>query len=101
MHASNLLATITWYDNKPINLLSTVFSPIDMNDFVFVKRWHKTVEKSIHSSPILVHHQAHMRGVDVQNKDYKWWHRLFMRTLDTSLVNSSNMQEKGEKKIIP
>jgi hypothetical protein len=77
-----------------------------------VKRWHKIAEKSIPSSPILVHYQVHMRGVDVadqlrgyhtvQNKDHKWWHPLFMHTLDTSLVNSwvmyrSNMQEKGGK----
>jgi hypothetical protein len=116
MHASNLLAAVTWFDNKPVSLLSTAFSPIDMNDDVFVRRWHKIAEKSIPSSPILVHYQAHMRGVDVadqlrgyhmvQNKDHKWWHCLFMHTLDTSLVNSwvmyrSNMQEKGEKKLYP
>ena len=29
---------ITWYDNKPINLLSTMFSPLEMNDVVFVKK---------------------------------------------------------------
>jgi hypothetical protein len=62
MHTSNLLATVTWYDNKLVSLLSTTFSPIDMNDDVFVKRWHKNAEKSIPSSPILVHYQAHMRG---------------------------------------
>ena len=110
MHASNLLAAIIWYDNKYVSLLSMAFSPIDMNDVVFVKRWHKTAEKSI---PILVHYQAYMRGVDVadqlqgyhtvQNKDHKWWRRLFMHNLDTSLVSSwvmyrSNMQEEGEKK---
>ena len=38
MHTSNLLATVTWYDNKPVSLLSTTFSPIHMNDDVFVKR---------------------------------------------------------------
>ena len=115
MHTSNLLATITWYDNKPISLLSTTFSLIDMNDVVFVKMWHKIAEKFISSSPILVHYQTHLRGVDVadqlqgyhtvQNKDHKWWHFLFMHTLDTSLVNSwvryrSNMQEKGENKYL-
>ena len=87
-----------------------------MNDDVFVKGWYKTAEKSIFSSPILVHYQAHMRGVDVadqlrgyhtiQNKDHKWWYCLFKHTLDMSLVNSwvmyrSNMQEKGEKKNYP
>ena len=96
-----------------IMLLSMAFSPIDMNDVMFVKRWHKTMEKSISSSPILVHYQPHMRGVDVadqlwgyhmvQNKDHKWWHHLFMHIHDMSLVNSwvmyrSNIQEKCEKK---
>ena len=116
MHASNLLAAVTWYNKKPIILLNTTFSPIDMNDDVFVKWWHKIVEKSIPSSPILVHNQAHMRGVDVadqlrgyhtvRNKYHTWWHHLFMHNLDMSLVNSfvmcrSNMQDKGEKKNIP
>ena len=118
MHASNLLAVVTWFDNKPVSLLSTAFSPIDMNEDVFVRRWHKIVEKPIFSSPILVHYQAHMRGVDVanqlrgyhtvQNKDHKWWHRLFMHIVDTSLVNSwvmyyrSNIcKRRVKKKCIP
>lgn len=65
LNASNLLVAITWYDNKAINFLSMASSPIDMNDVVFMEMWHKIVENFNPSSPILVYHQAHMRGVDV------------------------------------
>ena len=68
MHTSNLLAAIIWYGNKLVNLLITSFSPIDMSDVVFVKRWHKTAERSILLFPILFHFQAHMRGVDVADQ---------------------------------
>jgi hypothetical protein len=83
--------------------MTTAFSLIDMNDAMCVKRWHESAEKSIPSSPILGHYQAHMRGVDVadqlrgyhmvQNKDHKWWHCLFMHTLDMSLVTHGSCIE--------
>lgn len=68
MHASNVLATITWYDNKPVSLLSTAFLTNDMKHLVFLKICRKTAEKSIVSSHILVHYQTHMRGVDVADQ---------------------------------
>lgn len=64
------------------------------------------MEKST-PSPVLIHYQAHMRGVDagdqlqdyhiIQNKDHESWHCFPLYTMDMSIVNSlviyrTNMQ---------
>lgn len=46
---------------------------------------------------MLVHYQHHMRGVDiqdqmkgyysVQNRVYKWWHKIMLHLIDASLMN--------------
>jgi hypothetical protein len=111
MHASHQLAAVTWLDNKPVTILTTAVSPINATNDMFVGRWHKNAVKDIPCSPALVHYQEHMRGVDVQDqlrgnysvqtRDHKWWHRILLHLLDTSIVNAyilyrARMQRMGE-----
>ena len=111
MYASHQLAAVTWLDNKPVTILTTAVSPIDATNELFVGRWHKNAVKDISCSPTLVHYQNHVRGVDVQDqlqgnysvqtRDHKWWHRILLHLLDTSLVNAyilyrARMQKMGE-----
>ena len=112
MHASGRMAAICWFDNKPVTLLSTAFSPLDANGQVYISRWHNGEFVSVPCSPILIHYQETMRGVDVQDqlrgyysvqqKDHKWWHRILFHILDTSFVNAyiiykSHMAHFGKK----
>ena len=112
MHASNRMCAVTWYDNKPVSLLSTACSPIDCSKSLFVDRWHVTSTIQIPSSPVLVHYQKHMRGVDVQDqlrsyysvqrRDHKWWHKILWHVVDQTFLNSftlyvTAMKERGLK----
>ena len=114
MHASHQLAAVIWLDSKPVIILTMAVSPRDATNDLFVGRWHKNAVKDIHYSLTLVHYQYHIRGVDVQNqlrdnysvqtRDHKWWHRILLHLLDTSLVNAyilyhARMQRMGESVI--
>jgi len=65
MHASSKLAIVSWFDNKPIFILSTTFSLIDFTSATFAIRWHLTNPLEIPTSPMLIHYQKHMCGVNV------------------------------------
>jgi hypothetical protein len=64
--------------------MSTTFSLIDLLDATFTTWWHLTNPLEIPTSPMLIHYQVHMCGVDVQDQlcgyytlqmhDHKWWH---------------------------
>jgi hypothetical protein len=66
VHASNRMTAITWYDNKPVSLISTTYSPSAPSKSLFVNRWHVNNSIEIPLSPVLVHYHTHMREVDVQ-----------------------------------
>jgi len=68
MHASSKLVIISWFDNKPISILSTTFSLIDLTSATFATWWHLTSPLEIPTSPMLIHYQEHMCGVDVQDQ---------------------------------
>jgi hypothetical protein len=84
MHASSKLAIVSWFDNKPISILSITFSLIDLRGATFATWWHVTSPLEIPTNPMLIHYQGHMRGVDVHDQlhryytlqmhDHKWWH---------------------------
>jgi hypothetical protein len=83
MHASSKLAIVSWFDNKPISILSITFSLINLRGAIFATWWHLTSPLEIPTSPMLIHYQEHMRGVDVHDQfqgyyilqlhDHKWW----------------------------
>ena len=56
VHASICMTTITWYDNKPVSLISTACSPIGPSKSSFVNCWHVNNSIEIPSSPILNHY---------------------------------------------
>lgn len=104
MHRSRRITAICWMDKKPVFLLSTACNPIATDD-CFAPRWVPGVRErvSFPTSPILLQYQSNMRGVDivdqevqeytVQFRSHKWWHKLFMFVLDSSLVNTYVMYE--------
>jgi hypothetical protein len=85
MHASGKLVIVSWFDNKPISILSTTFSLIDLTSATFVTWWHLTNPLENPTSAMLIHYQEHMHGIDVQDRlygyytlqmhDHKWWHQ--------------------------
>jgi hypothetical protein len=58
MHASHQMAAVTWLDNKPVTILTTAVSPIDVTNDLFVGRWQPLVQPSgfIESFHELVYH---------------------------------------------
>jgi len=68
MHASSKLAIVSWFDNKPIFILSSTFSLIDLTSVTFATRWHLISPLEIPTSPILIHYQEHMCGIDVYDQ---------------------------------
>ncbi len=62
IHALGKLVIVSWFDNKPISILSTTFSLIDITCATFATWWHLTSPLEI---PMLTHYQEHMHGVDV------------------------------------
>jgi hypothetical protein len=83
MHVLGELAIVSWFDNKPISILSITFSLIDLIGATFATWWHLTSLLEIPTSPMLIHYQEHMRGVDVHDQlcgyytlqmhGHKWW----------------------------
>jgi hypothetical protein len=98
MYASGKLAIVSWFDNKPISILSTTFSLIDLTSATFVTWWHLTSPLEV---PKLIYYQEHMHEVDVQDQfhgyytlqmhDHKWWHQIMFHVIDTTIVNSYGM----------
>jgi hypothetical protein len=86
MHASSKLAIVSWFDNKPISILSITFSLIHLRGATFATWWHLTSPLKILTSPMLVHYQENMCGVDVL--DHKWWHPIMFHVIDITIVNS-------------
>jgi hypothetical protein len=65
MHALGKLTIVSWFDNKPISILSTTFSLIDLTSATFFTQWHLISPLEIPTSPMLIHYQEHMRKIDV------------------------------------
>jgi hypothetical protein len=65
MHVLDKLVIVSWFDNKPISILFTTFSLIDVIGATFATWWHVTSPLEIPTSPMLVHYQEHMHGADV------------------------------------
>jgi hypothetical protein len=96
MHRDRAMCAIMWMDAKPMFLLSTACNPVDPNSYA--GRWVGRERVDFPTSPILLQYQQFMRGVDlvdqqrqeytVQLQSHKWWHRLFMFILDSTLLNS-------------
>jgi hypothetical protein len=51
---------VSYFDNKPISILYTTFSPIDHVGVTFTIRWHLINSLDILTSPMLVHYHDHM-----------------------------------------
>jgi hypothetical protein len=68
MHVLGKLAIVSWFDNKPIFILSMTFSLIDLTSATFAIWWHLTNPLEIPISPMLIYYQEHMRGIDVQDQ---------------------------------
>jgi len=97
MHRSRRMAAIVWFDANPVCLISTSVDPIREGTQCF--RWTRSKGRMpYHTSPIVVEYQEMMRGVDLvdqcrmqytaQLRSHKWWHRLLLFILDTSLGNA-------------
>ena len=109
MHRSKQMAVIVWQDAQPVFLISTTANPVAFK-WLSYKRWVGSKQKEFYTSPILLEYQKHMRGVDLidqhrvayssQLQTRKWWHRLFIFVLDSSIGNSyilykTHMEEAG------
>jgi hypothetical protein len=57
VHASERMVAITWYDNKPMENLSTACSPIDPSKSLYISWWHLDNHIEFPTSPVLVHYQ--------------------------------------------
>jgi len=97
MHRSRCMAAVVWFDGIPVCLLSTSVDPIQQGASCY--RWARGKgRKEFHTSPMLIEYQEMMRGVDLvdqcrmeytaQLRSHKWWHRLLLFILDTSLGNA-------------
>jgi len=97
MQRSMQMSTIVWFDGISIYLLSTSMDPIGEGSLCYKWTKHKG-RKEYHTSPILLEYQEMMRGVDLVDQcwmeysaqlcSHKWWHRLLIVILDTSLGNA-------------
>jgi hypothetical protein len=56
MHASSKIVAIFWFDNKPISILSIIFSPVNPLGATFASRGHLISPLEIPTNPILVHY---------------------------------------------
>ena len=105
MHRSRKIAAICWMDSKPVFLLSTACDPI--REHTFAGRWVGRERVDFPTSPILLQYQAGMRGVDVvdqkrqeystQLHSHKWWHRIFMFILDSTLLNAYVLYSEDQR----
>jgi len=97
MHRSCTMSAVVWFDKIPVFLLSTSVDPLAEGTLCY--RWTRGEgRKEYHTSPILLEYQEMMRGVDLvdqcrmeycaQLRSHKWWHRLLLFVLDTSLGNA-------------
>jgi hypothetical protein len=87
--------------------LSTTFSLIDLISATFATWWHLISPLEIPTSPMLIHHQEYMCGVDMQDQfceyyilqmhDHKWWHRTMFHVIDTTIVNPYIMYKHNYK----
>jgi hypothetical protein len=73
MHASSKLAIVSWFDNKPISILSTTFSLIDLIGATLATQWHLLSALEIPTSPMLIHYQEHMCGIDVYDQLHRYY----------------------------
>jgi hypothetical protein len=65
MHALGELVVVSLSDNRPISILSIDFSLIGFTSATFATWWHLTSPLEIPTSPMLIHYEYHMCGVDV------------------------------------
>ena len=97
IHRDRQMGASTWFDSKPVTFLSTSSNPIAGVD-VTCRRWRGGESREeVRTTPQQVEYQKNMRGVDVVDQmrwDYtvqfhsrKWWHKVFMFVLDSSLQN--------------
>ena len=100
MHYSQGMSCVMWKDKCLVLLLSTHTLPIGLPSmYPASKVPHRSgaVRHHIPTSPILVEYTTYMHGVDVldqlrssyiaQNRNHKWWHKIFNGVLDISIVN--------------
>jgi hypothetical protein len=90
------MATCDWFDNNPVCLLSSSVNPVGPNSRAL--RYIGRRRYAFYISPIQVEYQEMMRGVDVvdqtrrsysiQLKSRKWWHKILMFIVDSSLGNA-------------
>lgn len=107
MHRDRDLCAICWIDSKAVFLLTSACNPIDEN--AYAGRWVQRKREEFPTSPILLQYQRSMRGVDlvdqqrqeysVQLHSHKWWHRLFLFILDSSLLNSYVLYAEDQRAI--
>lgn len=95
MHKDRKMAATVWFDSKPVVFLSTSANPLGPG--AYANRWLQGDRRQLRTTPQQVEYQTNMRGVDVvdqMRRDYtvqfhsrKWWHKVFMFTVDSSLQN--------------
>ena len=88
---------VRWYDNKSVNLLSTL---VGAEPVSLVTRWNRKENKycQIPSPKLVQEYNKHMGGVDLMDsliglyrcriRSKKWYHRLWFHLLDLTVVNA-------------
>jgi hypothetical protein len=96
------ITLVSWYDQKPVNLLSTYCDPTKVSD---VQRWRKSStsgrrdkRRKLQCPEVVVEYHKWMRGVDVfsQKESYsrigrksrRWWPRLAWFLIDICVSNA-------------
>lgn len=110
MHRSRQIYAVCWVDSKPVWLLSTATNPVDTN--AVASRWVRGnfgERVDFPTSLVLLEYQQNMRGVDVvdqqrveysvQLQSHKWWHRLLLFVLDSSLQNANVLYREDVQRV--
>jgi hypothetical protein len=67
------IVAISYFDNKPISILSTTFSPINHVGVTFKNWWHLINSLEILTSPMLVHYHDRMCEVNVHDEFHGYY----------------------------
>ncbi len=93
-HATGIVA-VTWMDNKPIHLLSTIHPADHMEELV--RHDNKGVTHQVPAHPAVVDYNGLIGGVDLNDrmtslaksrKTYHWYHRLFRKSIMWAAYNA-------------
>jgi hypothetical protein len=99
MHQFRQISSVVWKDKKPVVLLSThafsIYFPCMLINTI--PRKNGVVREDIMTFPMHFEYTTHMCGANMvdqlralysmQNRTYKWWHRIFFFFLDMTIVN--------------